>query len=80
MHMKSWSEYLKKRDDLENICPDGRIILKLVSNKWDMMVLTQLICSELGRHRYRGHHFEEAIPSAIKHHLPFPMIHAGTNI
>jgi hypothetical protein len=79
MHTKLWSEYLKERGDLGNLCPDGRIILKWASNKCDVMVWTRLICSELGRDRCRGHHFEEAISSAIRRHLPFPTIHAGTN-
>jgi hypothetical protein len=33
-----WFESLKKRDHLEDLGADGRIILKLISNKWAVVI------------------------------------------
>jgi hypothetical protein len=38
-----WWENLRKRDHLEELCIDGRIILKWIFKKWDHRAWTGLI-------------------------------------
>jgi hypothetical protein len=46
MHVICWLEGLKGRDHLGDIDVDGRIILKWISEKYGMMVLTNVTDSD----------------------------------
>ena len=35
VHTRFWWENLRKRDHNEDMCADGRIILKYIFKKWD---------------------------------------------
>jgi len=41
-------EYLKKRDHLEDLSIEQRIILEWILKKWDEMAWTSLICLRVG--------------------------------
>jgi hypothetical protein len=41
-------EYLKKRDHLEDLSIEQRIILEWILKKWDEMAWTSLICLSVG--------------------------------
>jgi hypothetical protein len=47
-HREFWSGDLRKRDHLEDLDVDGRIILKWIFNKWDGEVRTGLIWLRIG--------------------------------
>ena len=44
MHTGSWWGDLRKRDHLEDLDIDGRIILKWIFRKWDEEAWTGLLC------------------------------------
>jgi len=48
VHTEIWWENLKKRDNLEELGEDGRIILEWVVNKCDRGTWTGLICLRTG--------------------------------
>jgi hypothetical protein len=43
-----WCENMRKRDNLEDPCVDGRIILKRNFKKWDVGAWTGLIWIKIG--------------------------------
>jgi hypothetical protein len=64
---KTWSTNLKGRDQLRNLRVDGRIVLKMVLEKWDIRMWTRfgwlrmesiefllLILSSINRGWYNG--------------------------
>jgi hypothetical protein len=43
-----WWGHLREGDNVENLCVDGRIILKWIFKKWDGQIWTGLIWLRIG--------------------------------